>query len=285
MNKYNTALQYCKEKLQHSHSSFYYSFLFLPAEKKVAMTVLYAFCREVDDIVDNHKDTAIAKLKLQWWHTEITSVFQQQRAQHPITQALLPLLSQYPFKQQYFHELLSGMEMDLTPCMFTTLNELEKYCYHVAGTVGLLSIAIFGYYDKATEKYATELALSLQLINILRDIKEDLQRNRLYLPQILLQRFAVTEKMLHQSNNTVQTHALFTFITQMARQHYHQALHYLSDTDRTQQRSALIMANIYHALLDKIEQQHFPVLQYRVRLSGWKKLWIAWSTARNETCY
>jgi phytoene synthase len=280
-----TPEQYCEEKLQKSHSSFTFSFLFLTEKQRNAMSVLYAFCREIDDIVDEMREPTIARIKLEWWRNDINEAFSQGKPQHPISQALMPLLQEYPLKQDYFMQMIEGMEMDLELFRYPDFTALSHYCYCVAGTVGLLSIAIFGYQQSITEKYAKELAMALQLINTLRDVKEDAARHRIYLPLDELKQFGVTEYMLLNGKQNKQTLALFEFQAKRAKQYYQTALATLPSVDRWQQRSGLIMANIYYALLEHIEKQHYPVLQHRVRLPTWKKFWIAWRTVRKENAY
>lgn len=273
--------EYCQDKTQQSSSSFYYSFLFLNDTQKQAMTALYAYCREVDDIVDECSDATVAANKLNWWREETHRLFHAQPT-HPVTIALKTALSHFPLQEKYFYELISGMEMDLTPHQYADFNELSLYCYRAAGVVGLLTIEILGYQNPNTTEYAKNLGIALQLINILRDVKEDITRGRIYLPQDELAQFNVSQAMLLSAQNTTQIRSLFAFQATRAEQYYQQALATLDPADRYAQRTALIMAEIYHALLKKIQSQHYPVLKKRVRISKVKKLWIAWTTARRE---
>ncbi|MCW8931116.1 MAG: presqualene diphosphate synthase HpnD [Gammaproteobacteria bacterium] len=273
--------EYCQEKTQHSGSSFYYSFLFLNDTQRQAMTALYAYCREVDDIVDECSDLSIAASKLNWWRGEIHNLFHD-KPNHPVTLALKTALKHFPLKEKFFLELISGMEMDLHTTHYNTFNELSLYCYRVAGVVGLLTIEILGYKDSNTHEYAKNLGIALQLINILRDVKEDVERGRIYLPQEELMQFGVTQSMLTANRNTPQTLALFSFHADRATQYYKKAFDYLDTNDRYTQRTGIIMAEIYFSLLKKIQSQHYPVLEKRVRIAKLKKLWIAWTTARRE---
>ncbi|MBD3609437.1 MAG: presqualene diphosphate synthase HpnD [Gammaproteobacteria bacterium] len=273
--------QYCQTKTRQSGSSFSFSFLFLDESQRRAMNALYAFCREVDDIVDECHDHNIAQTKLNWWKNEINQLFIG-RPQHPVGQALLPLLAAYPLKEQHMLDVIDGMEMDLSKTRYETFSELEQYCYRAAGVVGLLSTEIFTYQHPATSEYAVELGLALQLTNILRDVKEDAERNRIYLPLDELRQFAVTEQDILNGTDSEQTRQLFAHQAKRAQHYYQSAISKLPEEDRYAQRSALIMAEIYHQLLEQIIQQNYPVLKRRVSLSPWKKLWLAWRTARRE---
>lgn len=277
-----TPQQYCEHKAARSGSSFYYSFLFLPPEQRSAITALYAFCREVDDVVDECKDLTVAQAKLQWWRDEIARLFAG-TPQHPVTQALQPQLERYNLPQEHFLEIIDGMAMDLAQARYSNFKELNLYCYRVASVVGLMAAEIFGYVDRQTLKYAHDLGLAFQLTNILRDIGEDAARGRIYIPRDELQRFGVTEEDILQGRMTGGMRALLQFQAERARSYYHKAFNRLPEIDRFRQRSGLIMAAIYLTTLDTIEREGFPVLQRRVRLSPWRKLWIAWRTARGET--
>lgn len=273
--------KYCQEKTQQSSSSFYYSFLFLDDTQRQAMTALYAFCREVDDIVDECSDPSIAAHKLNWWREEVNSLFHG-TASHPVTIALKTAIQNYPLQEKYFQELISGMEMDLHVSQYVSFNELSLYCYRVAGVIGLLTIEILGYKNLPPSDYAYNLGLSLQLINILRDVKEDAERGRIYIPQDELAQFGVEPAMLMLNKANKKTLKLFEFQANRAEEYYHKAFSVLDQADRYQQRTGIIMAEIYFALLEKIKAAHYPVLEKRLKVTKLKKLWIAWSTARHE---
>jgi len=273
--------EYCQEKTRQSSSSFYYSFLFLNDSQRQAMTALYACCREIDDIVDECSDTAIAASKLNWWREEIHCLFQG-KPSHPVTLSLKAAINNYPLQEKYFLELISGMEMDLHAKKYNNFNELSLYCYRVAGVVGLLTIDILGYKGSGTHEYAHNLGIALQLINILRDVKEDAERGRIYIPKEELAQFKVTPSMLVNNLDTADTRTLFAYQAERAEQYYNKAFSALDPDDRFSQRTGIIMAEIYLALLKKIKLQNYPVLEKRVSISKLKKLWIAWTTARRE---
>jgi phytoene synthase len=272
--------QYCQNKAANSGSSFYYSFLFLPPEKRRAITAVYAFCREVDDVVDECRDTSVARAKLAWWREEVGRVFAGE-PQHPVGLALLPAVRDFGLVQEYFQEIIDGMEMDLDQVSYASFNELALYCYRVASVVGLLSAEIFGYQDRRTLKYAHDLGMAFQLTNILRDVREDALRGRIYLPVDEMAAHGVSIEDLRKGELTDNLRALLQHQAKRARHYYEQAFAKLPEQDRFAQRSGLIMAAVYLTLLDRIEAE-FPVLSRRVRLSPWRKLWIAWRTARRE---
>ncbi|MCK9531110.1 MAG: presqualene diphosphate synthase HpnD [Gammaproteobacteria bacterium] len=276
-----TPEQYCQNKAANSGSSFYYSFLFLPPEQRRAITAVYAFCREVDDVVDECRDAGMARIKLTWWREEIARVFAGE-PQHPVGQALAPAVREFSLAQEYFQEIIDGMEMDLEPVRYASFKDLALYCYRVASVVGLLSAEIFGYQDRHTLKYAHDLGMAFQLTNILRDVGEDAQRGRVYLPEDEMAAHGVTAEDLHKGELTDALRALLALQARRARQYYEQAFAKLPERDRFAQRSGLIMAAVYMTLLDRIEGEGYPVLTRRVRLSPWRKLWIAWRTARRE---
>jgi phytoene synthase len=273
--------QYCQEKAAASGSSFYYSFLFLPENKRRAITALYAFCREVDDVVDECSDTSVARTKLQWWREEIARLFER-KPRHPVAQALAPHLDTAKLVEEHFQEIINGMEMDLEQTSYENFEQLKLYCYRAASVVGLLSVGIFGYTDPKTLDYARDLGMAFQLTNILRDVREDAVRGRIYLPLEELDRFGVGTDTLLQFKTTEAIRRLFEFQAQRARGYYTSALQQLPPADRYNQRSGLIMAAIYEKLLDEIEADGYRVLEQRTSLTPLRKLWIAWTTARHE---
>jgi phytoene synthase len=274
-------LAYCADKAASSGSSFYYAFRFLPDEQRRAIIALYAFCREVDDVVDECSDAGVARLKLQWWRDEIGRLFDGM-PQHPVARALREHVRQYNLPREYFLEIIDGMEMDLDRHRYDTWKELALYCHRVAGVVGLLSAEIFGYTNRQTLKYAGELGTAFQLTNILRDVREDARRGRIYLPREDLARFGVNEQDILSYQHTPQVHALLAHTLERARAHYRKALDLLPAEDRNAQRSGLIMAAIYQATLDEVERDGLRVLDRRIALTPLRKLWIAWRTARRE---
>ena len=270
--------EYCQEKAAASGSSFYYSFLFLPKPQREAITALYAFCREVDDIADECHEELVARSKLAWWRKEIGNLYRDE-PQHPVTKALAPAVSRYGLDEEHFHEMIDGMEMDLEQNRYAEFKHLQLYCYRVASVVGLLSAAIFGFSNHRTLKYAHDLGLAFQLTNIVRDVGEDARRNRIYLPLDELARFGVTEDDILLGRETPEVQKLLEFQIERAESYYDRALLELPDEDRKSQRTGLIMTAIYRTLLREIKADGASkVLNARIALTPLRKLWLAWTT-------
>ncbi len=273
--------QYCQDKTAKSGSSFYYSFLFLPEQKRKAIMALYAFCREVDDVVDEIHEEQVARTKLNWWREEIQRLFHGE-PQHPVTLALKPQLNNFDLDEKYFIDIIDGMQMDLDYNHYESFNDLSVYCYRAASAVGLLSVEIFGYNNKQTLRYAHDLGMALQLTNILRDVREDARRQRVYIPADELQQFGVKPEDFLKSETPDNIKKLFKFQADRARQFYQQALENLPGEDRFNQRSGIIMKSVYESLLDEIELDGFRVLEHQIKLTPLRKIWLAWRTARKE---
>ncbi len=268
---------YCQQKAAASGSSFYYAFLFLPPARRRAITALYAFCREVDDVVDETQDAQLAATKLAWWRQEIGLLFDG-KPQHPVSRALQPALAPYGITAERLNEIIDGVEMDLTQTRYLDFKGLERYCHLVAGVVGLLAAGIFGYRDPRTLDYARALGIAFQLTNIIRDVGEDARRNRIYLPVEDLQRYGVSAADVLQARHNDAFRSLMAFQASRARDWYALALSSLPEEDRRAQRPGLIMAAIYRTLLDEIERDGFQVLRQRTSLTPLRKLWVAWKT-------
>lgn len=270
--------EYCQQKAAASGSSFYYSFLFLPKPRREAITALYAFCREVDDIADECTDLQIARTKLSWWRVEIENLYKGQ-PQHPVTKALEPAVHAYDLRAEHFQEIIDGMEMDLEFNRYQDFKQLQLYCYRVASVVGLLSASIFGYSNRDTLKYAHDLGMAFQLTNIVRDVGEDARRNRIYLPLDELAQFGVSEEDILQCRESEQIQQLLEFQIERAESFYDRALTELPEEDRKQQRTGLIMTAIYRTLLREIKSDGAQkVLNARTSLTPLRKLWLAWTT-------
>jgi phytoene synthase len=269
--------QYCQEKAARSGSSFYYSFLFLPPPQRRAITALYAFCREVDDTVDEATDASVARARLDWWRTEIDRLFAGS-AQHPVTRALQPATTAFGIDRARLLEIIDGMQMDLDQNRYLDFRQLRLYCHRVAGVVGTLSAGIFSPGRTDLAAYAGALGIALQLTNIVRDVGEDARRGRIYLPIDDLQRFGVPARQILQAEHSEAFGALMQFQAERARAFYREAFAALPTETRREQRAGLIMAAIYATLLDEIERDGFQVLAQRVSLTPLRKFWIAWRT-------
>lgn len=268
---------YCQEKAAASGSSFYYSFMFLPPERRQAIIALYAFCREVDDVVDECQDPQIAHTTLDWWRHQVGLIYEG-APQHPVGQALKDVIQRFNLPRELLLEVIDGMQMDLQQTRYLDWKALHLYCYRVASVVGLLSAEIFGYTNRQTLKYAHDLGLAFQLTNIIRDVGEDARRGRIYLPINELQQFGVPAKQILDGEYSDNFRELMAFQAKRARQLYEQAFAQLPAEDRKAQRPGLIMAAIYRTLLDEIEADGFQVLDRRTSLTPLRKIWLAGKT-------
>lgn len=265
---------YCQDKAAASGSSFYYSFMFLPPERRQAITALYAFCREVDDVVDECHDVSLAQTKLEWWRQEIARVFDGTPT-HPVGHALKNIMTRFNLPREQLLEIIDGMAMDLQQTRYLDFKGLQLYCYRVASVVGLLAAEIFGYTDRQTQKYAHDLGMAFQLTNIIRDVGEDARRGRIYLPIEDLQRFEVPAKDILEARYTDNFRRLMQFQYERAQQFYDQAFAQLPKVDRKSQRPGLVMAAIYRTLLREIARDGFLVLDRRTSLTPLRKVWLA----------
>jgi phytoene synthase len=273
---------YCSRLTRKSRSNFYYSFLFLAREKRQAMYAVYAFCRSVDDVADGPAPLAEKQASLEAWRQELDRCYLGQPA-HPITVQLARSLQRFPIPKEYFEELIAGVEMDLTHTRYPTFRELYDYCYRVAGVVGLMCIEIFGYRNPKARDYAVNLGVALQLTNILRDLRVDAERGRIYLPQDELVRFGYSEGELMRGAYTPAFLALMRFCGGRARRYFHQAGQLLAPEDRRSLFAAEIMGSIYYHLLEAIEASGYRVFDRIITLPTARKLWIAlsiWTRSR-----
>ncbi|MGH8702216.1 MAG: presqualene diphosphate synthase HpnD [Burkholderiales bacterium] len=269
--------EYCQTKAAQSGSSFYYSFLFLPEERRRAITALYAFCREVDDVVDDCSDVATAHATLAWWRQELAAAFHG-TPQHPVARALAEIAPRFNLAEARLGEIIDGMQMDLDYNRYPSFDVLQQYCHRVAGVVGLLSAEIFGYQDRRTLDYAADLGLAFQLTNIIRDVGEDARRNRIYLPLDEIERHGVSEADISGSRESDNFRRLIEYQIERALGYYREAFAKLPAADRRAQRAGIMMAAIYRTLLDEIRRDGCRVLTRRVSLTPIRKLWIAWRT-------
>jgi phytoene synthase len=266
---------YVEQKAAASGSSFYYAFLFLPPDKRAAITAFYAFCREVDDVVDEMVDPSVAATKLQWWRAEVTQAFAGTPS-HPVMHALMPLATPFSIEAQHLLSIIEGCQMDLNQTRYLDYAGLQRYCHLVAGVVGEVAARIFGQTQASTTAYAHALGQALQLTNILRDVGEDARRGRIYLPMNEMQQFGVTAQDILSSRYSERYTALMQFQARRAQGLYDQALALLPAADRRTQKPGLMMASIYRSLLREIENENFAVLHQRIILTPLRKLWLAW---------
>ncbi|MCZ2406594.1 MAG: squalene synthase HpnD [Burkholderiales bacterium 68-12] len=267
--------QYVEQQAAASGSSFYYAFLFLPRPRRAAITAFYAFCRAVDDVVDEVADASVAQRKLAWWQGEVAQAFRGQPT-HPVTQALMPHVGTYQIEPRHLLAVIEGCQMDLEQTRYLDYPGLQRYCHLVAGVVGEVAARIFGQTQEATTRYAHTLGQALQLTNIIRDVGEDAMRGRIYLPVNELQRFEVKAHEILQREYSERFTALMRFQAERAHRLYDEALALLPQADRRSQKPGLMMASIYRTLLREIEDEDFQVLHQRISLTPLRKFWLAW---------
>ena len=267
--------EYVQQKAAASGSSFYYAFLFLPPERRAAITAFYAFCREVDDVVDEVSDPGVAATKLAWWQKEVQQAFAGQPS-HPVMQALAPHTGPFGIQASHLQSVIEGCQMDLQQSRYLDWPGLQRYCHLVAGVVGEVAARIFGQTDDVTTAYAHKLGLAFQMTNIIRDVGEDAMRGRIYLPIDELQRFEVKAQELLQRQYSERFTAMMKFQAERAHALYDEALALLPAADRRSQKPGLMMASIYRTLLREIEASNFQVLHQRIALTPLRKLWLAW---------
>lgn len=273
------ALDYCRQKVAESHSSFLSGFRFLSVEKRNAITVLYAFCRELDDVVDGCTDPNVAQITLNWWRSDLEKVFNNEMPEHPVHQALKDIRASFDLPKNEFEALIDGMQMDLEQARYGSFDELKLYCHRVAGVVGCLIARILGFSNPKTLEYADKMGLALQLTNIIRDVGEDARQGRIYLPIEEMQKFDVPANVIMQCKPTENFAKLMQFQVDRARETYREAMLLLPAADKKSQKVGLIMAAIYYALLNEIDRDGAQnVLTYKIAIPSPRKKRIALRT-------
>jgi phytoene synthase len=272
-----TPEQYVQDRAARSGSSFYYAFLFLPPPRRAAITAFYAFCREVDDVVDEVSDPGVAATKLAWWRTEVATAFAG-RPSHPVTKALMPHTTAFDIRADHLLAVIEGCQMDLEQSRYLDFPGLARYCHLVAGIVGEVAAGIFGQTQQATTAYAHRLGLAMQLTNIIRDVGDDARRGRIYLPVSELKQFDVKAQEILTRGYSERFTALMKFQAERAHRCYDEAFALLPVADARAQKPGVMMANIYRTLLREIEADGFQVLHQRTSLTPLRKLWIAMRT-------
>jgi phytoene synthase len=275
MSATTTPQQYVQAKAAGSGSSFYYAFMFLPPPRRAAITAFYAFCREVDDIVDEVHDPSVAQTKLAWWRTEVQRLADGHPT-HPVTLALQPHMAALAIPLHALWGVIDGCQQDLRQTRYGSFDELQSYAHLVAGLVGEAAARIFGQTEAATTTYAHTLGQALQLTNIIRDVGEDARRGRVYLPQDDMRTHGVSEADLLQPRTSPALAGLLAFEAQRALALYDQALAALPLADRRAQKPGLMMASIYRHLLLTMQARGFDVLQRRAAITPLRKMWLAW---------
>lgn len=271
------AARHCRKLVTASQSNFYYAFLFLPPERRAALDAVYAFCRLVDDVVDEEASVDTKLAGLEEWRRELTAVYGDGQTQHPVSEGLRTALRSFPIRQEDMAAIIDGCAMDVSQDRYATWEELRTYCYRVASAVGLMCIEIFGYSHEDARRYAIDLGIALQLTNIIRDVAEDARRGRVYLPKEDLDRFGVTEAELvstagRPSRNMLR---LLRFEANRAHNHYLRARAAIGPEEKRQLVIAEIMGDIYFALLQEIEASGFDVFRGKQSVRRHRKMAIA----------
>lgn len=277
------AARFVSRLTRKSRSNFFYAFLLLPRAQRDAIFAVYAFCRLVDDAVDEGMDRVAQRQELARWRAEIARVYGEEPTTHPAAERLREAVRRFPIPREALEEIIAGVEMDLDRGTYETFADLYPYCYRVASAVGLCSIAIFGYRDPRAQDYAINLGVALQLTNILRDVQTDARMGRVYLPQEDLRRFGVSGEDLREGRYTPAFVELMTFEAARARDYYARAWRGLPATDRRTLFAAEIMGHTYFALLRAIEARRFDVFGARVAVPTLRRVAIAlsgWVRAR-----
>jgi phytoene synthase len=258
-------------------TNFYYAFVFLPGEKRLAIEAVYAFARRGDDVTDTGLEPAEAAAALARYRQALDACYAEDSSHldEPELRALAVAIKRFKIPRKPFEDLILGLEMDLNRARYETFEELSLYCYRVASTIGLVCIEIFGYQNSRTRDYAVNLGMALQLVNILRDIQRDAQRGRIYLPQEDLDRFGVRPAELLAGAYNDPFIELMKFECDRARHYFDVARQMLPPEDRRSMKSAEIMAAIYWGILKRIEKRCYNVFGKRVRVPRPLKLWTA----------
>lgn len=273
----NIVNESAQQIVKKSKTNFLYSTIFLDHEKQDALKVIYSFCRHSDDIVDDeHFDIITKKKQLEEWKNEFL-LSQNSSSRIKILNDLKYVIDRFGISPDIFLDLLKGMEMDLEKTRYRTFEDLKQYCYYVASTVGLMTIEVFGYKDKAIKDFAINLGIALQLTNILRDVKKDSLKGRIYLPLDDLYKYNYSEHELLESVYNDKFAELMKYECEIAESYYKKADSYLVKSEKGRMMSARIMEHIYFRLLKKIEKNKYNVFEKRIRVSNLKKLFLAYS--------
>ena len=262
---------YCRDVAKKRARNFYYSFILLPPEQKNAMCAVYSFMRYCDDLSDEPGATRTA---MERWRDALSEALAGRPGDHPVWPAFLDTVARYSIPHQYFHDMIEGVESDLEPRVIQTFDELYQYCYRVASVVGLTTIHIFGYTSPDALPLAEKCGIAFQLTNILRDVKEDAELGRLYLPQEDLARFGVSAADLKAGLRTEQFGRLMDFETARARDYYRESSPLLGLIQPRSRPSLWALIAIYSSLLDRVSESRYDVLTRRISLSTTEKMWI-----------
>jgi phytoene synthase len=264
---------FCERVARSQAKNFYYSFLLLQPLQRRAMCAIYAFMRYCDDLSDDDSvsDPAAA---IGRWEQDLKSALDGQAPEHPLWPAFIDSVRQYKIPRQYFFEMIEGVTSDLQPRRLQTFDELYDYCYHVASVVGLTIVHIFGFDSPDALALAEKCGVAFQLTNIIRDVREDAEKDRIYLPGEDLARFGVRPDDLRNERTSPELRALLAFEAQRARKFYAESAPLVGMVHARSRASLRALIAIYSRLLDRIAGSRFEVMAQRVRVPTWEKVWI-----------
>jgi len=269
--------EYCRQKAVVSGSSLYYSLLFLPPDRRRALTALCAYCKELRDVVDSVSDAQVARTKLAWWRLETGKLFEGNPS-HPVMNALRPFVGEHRVEAVQLNQVIDGMEMDLVQTRYLDFPGLSRYCDLAAGAAASAAARLLGSTTPGTLEYAASLGTALQLTRIIRNVGADARKNRIYLPIDELRQFDVPASDILQSKHSGNFAKLMAFQARRAETFYAKAIGLLPAEDRRAQRCSLILATLQRATLEEIERDGFHVLTHRTSLTPLRKFWLAWKT-------
>ncbi|HUB77853.1 MAG TPA: phytoene/squalene synthase family protein [Bryobacteraceae bacterium] len=273
MNATQRSYEYCRRVARRRAKNFYYSFVLLSRPQRNAMCAIYAFMRYCDDLSDEPGATRAAIDK---WRAEMEAALEGRFSDHPVWPAFYHTVRRFAIPHQYFREMIDGVQSDLEPRRFETFSQLYRYCYQVASVVGLTIIHIFGFDTRSALPLAEKCGVAFQLTNILRDIREDAERGRIYLPEEDLRRFGVTGEDLCAGHRNQPFLELMAFEAERARAYYNESRPLLDLIHPRSRASLWALIAIYSRLLERIEGSNYDVFRRRVRLPLWEKSWIVW---------
>ncbi len=270
-----SSYRYCRGVTRRRARNFYYSFVLLPRAEHDAICAIYAFMRYCDDLSDEPSASeAEARARIGRWRADLDAALDGRCAGHPVWPAFRDVVERYRIPHRYFHEMIEGVSSDLEPRRFRTFEELYRYCYQVASVAGLCVVHIFGFDSPAALPLAEKCGVAFQLTNILRDIKEDSSRDRVYLPAEDLERFGVNLAEVLAGDRSPALLRLLKFEADRARAYYAESRPLIGMVRRRNQPSLCALIEIYRRLLDRIEESGFDVFGSRIRLSAWTKSWV-----------
>ncbi len=261
---------WCVEAARAQAKNFYYSFLLLPLPKREAMCAIYAFMRYCDDLSDDEgiadRRSAIAR-----WREDLAAALDGRAGAHPLWPAFIDAVQRYKIPHEYFFDMIDGVSSDLDPRCMQTFGELYEYCYRVASVVGLTIIHIFGFDDPKALQLAEKCGIAFQLTNILRDVREDYEKDRVYIPAEDFARFGVSPATLVSTEGFLK---MMDFEAKRARQYYRESAPLVAMIHPNSRASLKALIGIYSRLLEKIVESDYDLLTRRIRVPAWEKIWI-----------